>query len=131
MKKILLLACIIFPMLFLSCEDNDDETNLYGIWVSQEDGQKGNIWVFNEDNTGTLLYVVEISEDGTYICDECLSEKITHFSLKDKTIELDFETYSVPYRYDYINENEFKLWNKPLLKKNISAKIKEEKISCE
>lgn len=131
MKKILLLVCIILPMLFLSCEDNDNETDLFGIWIPQEEGQKGNIWVFNEDNTGTLFYISEILEDGTYICDECLTEKITRFSLKDKTLDLDFAKYSVSYQYDFLNGNEFKIWNKPVLKKNNSAKIKEEKISCE
>lgn len=135
MKKFLFL--IFIPFFLLSCDsDVDMDPQLYGIWVPKDLSKGGLIYEFNPNNTGKVYYIREITEDGAFVCDECLTKKIVNLTLKkmnglhELNMHLD-EGGAFNNFFDLLTDNELRFMTGQHCVQLNNAVIVERKISCE
>lgn len=135
MKKALFL--IITCLLFLpSCDnDVDMDSKLYGIWVPDDTKTGGLIYKLNTDNTGYVYYIRQIMEDGSYVCDKCMTQKLVNLSLEKINGRYQLSMHledggSFNHFYDYVTDSELKFTLGQFCKKNNGAIIIEQELSC-
>lgn len=139
MKKFLLL--IFVPLFLFSCDnsDVDMDSKLYGIWVpkdSEKDSNKGGlIYEFNPNNTGKVYYIRQITPEGVFICDECLTVKLVDLTLKEINGRHELSMHkedggAFNNFYDVLNDNELKFTLGQHCAKLNNANIIEKKLSC-
>lgn len=136
MKKLLLL--LFLPFLLLSCDDSevDMDPQLYGIWVPKDLSKGGLIYEFSPNNRGKVYYIRQITAEGAFICDECLTKKIVNLTLQkinglhELNMHLE-EGGAFNNFFDLLTDTELRFMQGQHCAKLNSAVIIEKKLSCE
>ncbi|MDU1893023.1 MAG: hypothetical protein E6767_20290 [Dysgonomonas sp.] len=137
MKKIIVLILLSVSLISCSDSDVDMDKRLYGTWVPKDLSTGGLIYKFNKDNTGAVYYIRQVTETGEFVCDECLTVKITNLSLEEVnnlhqlSMHLE-EGGAFNNFYDLLTDTELRFMNNGQhCEKDDNAVIVEKKLSCE